>query len=122
MTVVVQLREVEQKITELERQLLGWHRTNEVSRRLATIPRVGPITATALVATVGDPRTSDPDGSSRPGSGWSLASVPAAARNGSAASASAAMATSGGCLCMAPERWFAGRRFATRRRPGWAIF
>jgi transposase len=55
MTVVVQLREVEQKITELERQLLGWHRTNEVSRRLATIPGVGPITATALVATVGDP-------------------------------------------------------------------
>jgi transposase len=55
MTVVVQLREVEQKITELERQLLGWHRTNEVSRRLATIAGVGPITATALVATVGDP-------------------------------------------------------------------
>jgi transposase len=55
LTVVMQLREVEQKITELERQLLTWHRTNEVSRRLATIPGVGPITATALVATVGDP-------------------------------------------------------------------
>jgi transposase len=55
MTVVMQLREVEQRITELERQLLGWHRTNEVSRRVATIPGVGPITATALVATVGDP-------------------------------------------------------------------
>lgn len=54
-TVVTQLREVTQKITELERQLLRWHRTNEVSQRLATIPGVGPITATALVATVGDP-------------------------------------------------------------------
>jgi transposase len=55
LTVVGQLREIERKITELERQLLAWHRTNEVSRRLATIPGVGPITATALVATVGDP-------------------------------------------------------------------
>jgi transposase len=55
MAVVAQLRDVEQKIAELERQLLAWHRTNEVSQRLVTIPGVGPITATALVATVGDP-------------------------------------------------------------------
>jgi transposase len=55
MTLVTQLREVAQKICELERQLLGWHRSNEISQRLATIPGVGPITATALVATVGDP-------------------------------------------------------------------
>jgi transposase len=55
LTVVMQLRDIEHKIIELERQLLGWHRTNEVSRRLATIPGVGPITATALIATVGDP-------------------------------------------------------------------
>jgi transposase len=35
LTVVTQLRDVEQKITELERQLLGWHRTNEDSARRA---------------------------------------------------------------------------------------
>jgi transposase len=52
---VEQLRAVDAKVMALERQLLGWHRTNEVSQRLATIPGVGPITATALVATVGDP-------------------------------------------------------------------
>ena len=34
--------------------LLAWHRSNEASRRLATIPGVGVITATALVATIGD--------------------------------------------------------------------
>lgn len=52
---VAQLRDTERKIADLERRLVAWHRTNEVSRRLATIPGVGPITATALVATVGDP-------------------------------------------------------------------
>ncbi len=52
---VVQLRAVDGKITTLDRRLVTWHRMNEVSQRLATIPGVGPITATALVATVGDP-------------------------------------------------------------------
>ena len=32
----------------------AWHRTNEASRRLEAIPGVGVITATALVATIGD--------------------------------------------------------------------
>lgn len=52
---VEQLKAVDDQVLVLERQLIAWHRTNEVSRRLATIPGVGPITATALVATVGDP-------------------------------------------------------------------
>ena len=53
---VEQLRGLERRIEELERRLVAWHRSNEVTRRLATIPGVGPITATALVATVGEPR------------------------------------------------------------------
>jgi transposase len=40
LTVVAQLRDAEQRVAELERQLLGWHRSNEVSQRLATIPVV----------------------------------------------------------------------------------
>lgn len=52
---VEQLRAVDDQVMALERQLVAWHRANEVSRRLATIPGIGPITATALVATVGDP-------------------------------------------------------------------
>src|SRR5688500_6777276 len=34
-----------------ERQRLAWRRTRAVSRRLVTLPAVGPITATALAAT-----------------------------------------------------------------------
>ncbi len=42
------------QIKHLEAALLAWHRSNQASRRLATIPGVGVITATALVATIGD--------------------------------------------------------------------
>ena len=42
------------RIKQLEATLLAWHRSNEASRRLATIPGVGVITATALAATIGD--------------------------------------------------------------------
>ena len=34
----------------------AWHRSSEVSRRLDQIPGVGPMLATALVASVADPR------------------------------------------------------------------
>lgn len=43
-----------ERIRELERAILREHRANEASRRLATIPGIGPITATALMATIGD--------------------------------------------------------------------
>ena len=33
---------------------MAWHRSNDVSRRLATIPGIGPITASAIAATVID--------------------------------------------------------------------
>lgn len=39
----------------LEKQILEWHRTNEASQRLATIPGIGPITASAIAANVPDP-------------------------------------------------------------------
>ena len=37
------------------KHIQAWHRTNEDSRRLDTILGVGPITASALVASVTDP-------------------------------------------------------------------
>ncbi len=49
-----QLKATQEQIAELERRLAEWHRSNEASRRLAAIPGVGLITATALVATIGD--------------------------------------------------------------------
>ncbi len=43
------------EIRSLERQLMVWHRADETSQRLQTIPGVGIITATALAASVTDP-------------------------------------------------------------------
>ena len=50
-----QLVMVRQQILEADRRILAWHRASEVSRRLAEIPGVGPLIATALVAAVPDP-------------------------------------------------------------------
>lgn len=52
---IEQLREVHEKIGEMDRLIHAWHRSNEMSRRLATIPGIGPITASAIAATVTDP-------------------------------------------------------------------
>src|SRR5262249_6886502 len=35
---------------------MAWHRSNETSKQLDTIPGVGPALATALVASIGDPK------------------------------------------------------------------
>lgn len=54
MTIVAdQLEDLQRRIRVLERAIVHWHRQNDASRRLATIPGVGPITASAVVATVG---------------------------------------------------------------------
>lgn len=42
------------QIRKIEIELMAWHRVNQACRRLETIPGIGFITATALVATVGD--------------------------------------------------------------------
>jgi transposase len=53
-SLIGQLRMAQAQILGLEKKLMVWHRANEASRRLETIPGVGVITATALVATIGD--------------------------------------------------------------------
>ena len=53
-TFVEQLRTIDTQIVGLERRLKSWHQGNEASRRLTAIPGVGVISATAMVATVGD--------------------------------------------------------------------
>ncbi len=44
------------QILEFDRRINAWHRSNETSRRLDEIPGVGPALATALVASVADPK------------------------------------------------------------------
>lgn len=50
-----QIGSVHEQVAILEKELLAWHRSNEVSQRLATIPGVGVIAATALAASVSEP-------------------------------------------------------------------
>jgi transposase len=51
-----QLRSLKAQILEFDRIIMAWHRSNETSRRLDAIPGVGPILATALVASIADPQ------------------------------------------------------------------
>ena len=53
----VQLRVLKAQILEFDRMISAWHRSNETSRRLDEAPGIGPVLATALVATVADPKT-----------------------------------------------------------------
>ena len=50
-----QIGDVQVRLAALEKELLAWHRSNELSQRLGTIPGVGLISATALAASVTDP-------------------------------------------------------------------
>lgn len=50
----VNLKEMDRQVKELEQQIRQWHQENEASQRLAMIPGMGPITASAIVATVGN--------------------------------------------------------------------
>jgi transposase len=51
-----QLRVLKAQVLNFDRQIMAWHRSNETSKRLDEIPGVGPVLATALVASVADPK------------------------------------------------------------------
>lgn len=50
---------LQQQVEETEALIKAWHRSSEASQRLAGIPGVGPLTASALTATVGDAKNFD---------------------------------------------------------------
>ena len=47
-------RELDRQVKELQAQIQAWHREDAKSQRLQAIPGIGPLTASALVASVGD--------------------------------------------------------------------
>ena len=47
--------DLDAEVDRIERRLTLWHRQNVASRRIAAIPGVGVLSATAVVATMGDP-------------------------------------------------------------------
>src|SRR5476651_1510323 len=51
-----QLQAVQTMIGSIEKRVVGQHRSNEESKRLETIPGIGVIGATAIAATVPDPK------------------------------------------------------------------
>ena len=51
-----QLRVLKVQILEFDRMIQAWHRSSEASKRLDQVPGVGPVLATALVASVADPK------------------------------------------------------------------
>jgi transposase len=50
-----QVLDLQARLGEIERELLAWHRSNDIAKRLATIPGIGTVCATALAASVTDP-------------------------------------------------------------------
>ncbi len=50
-----QLELVKRQILDADRRVLAWHRSSETSRRLEAVPGVGPLIASALVASIPDP-------------------------------------------------------------------
>ena len=45
---------LQDKVADVEARILAWHKANAASQRLTGVPGVGPLTATAIVAAVGD--------------------------------------------------------------------
>ncbi len=56
-SLVEQIGDTATRITALEKRILTWHRNSQASRRLETIPGIGPITASVIVASIGDGTT-----------------------------------------------------------------
>jgi transposase len=61
------LKELDRQVKEFERQIIAWHRGNPHSRELEKIPGIGPLAASALVASIADARSFD---SGRQVSAW----------------------------------------------------
>ena len=51
-----QIEACDLRIAAAEKEIFDWHKANEPSRNLATIPGIGLITASLLAATVTDPK------------------------------------------------------------------
>jgi transposase len=56
MALGTQLQALKAKLLEFDRMITAWHRSNETSKRLDAIPGVGHVLATALVASIADPK------------------------------------------------------------------
>lgn len=51
------LKVLDRQVDEMELQIQMWHRSNPLSRKLEKIPGIGPLTASALIASVGNAKS-----------------------------------------------------------------
>ncbi len=100
------------RVKEVEAAILAWHKGNEASRRLATIPASGrsrrlrswPRRKPPVSPPLPIPRSSILPGSSRPGSAWCPSRTATAVGGDRAAFPSRATALYAGCWCWARPR------------------
>ena len=98
------LRALASGVNRLEAQIPAWHRTDDTSRRLATISDLDPSLARRLPQQCRMARCSDPDGSSRLGLVARRVRKAPAGRNNSAALASRATVVCADYSSWAPRR------------------
>jgi transposase len=53
------LKELDRQVDELDAKIKEWHRQSDTSRKLEKIPGIGPVTASALIASIGDAKNFD---------------------------------------------------------------
>lgn len=51
------ISQLDEQVAEIERRLQAWYRQDDACRRIAAVPGIGLLTATAAVATIGDAHT-----------------------------------------------------------------
>ena len=95
-------KEFDRQVQELDAQIQHWHRESAASKKLVQIPGIGPITASALVASVGDAKNFE---NGRQLAAW-LGLVPRQHSSGGKPSVNAATAICAPCSSMARERFF----------------
>jgi transposase len=119
--VIREVGELEERIRAIERQLATAAEPALIIRRLRTVPGIGVLTATALVAVVATSSGSPPRGTSPATSASHLANTPRDSAGTSARSASRAIPTCGCCSSMGRARCCITRsRRQHRRRTGYA--
>jgi transposase len=53
------LKELDRQVKEFEKEIIVWHRSSDLSRKLEQIPGIGPLAASALVASIADANSFD---------------------------------------------------------------
>ena len=102
-------------IETFEAEIVAHARHDDTARRLATIPGIGPITASLIAATVAISVCSKRRGNSPPGSAWCRGRIPPAGKPAWAGSPRRATGRYGSCWCWAPRRWSIGQTGGTAR-------